>query len=77
MSYQPIKSGNLEGAKYDPATKTLTVKFKGGGEYQYEDVPVNVWNEFSNTFQTDDSTGKFFHQHIKKFKFKKLEREKS
>ena len=74
MDYQPIKSGNLEGAKYDPAAKKLTVKFKGGSEYEYDEVPEDVWKNFSATFQADDSTGKFFHQHIKKFKFTKIEK---
>lgn len=73
MDYQPIQSGNLEGAKYDASKKLLTVKFKGSGEYEYSDVPQGVWNKFQATFQTEDSTGKFFHQHIKKFSYQKLE----
>lgn len=64
-------------AGYDAAKKLLTVEFKGGAKYQYEDVPEDVWKKFNATFQSEDSSGAFFHKHIRtqNYKFKKLEPE--
>lgn len=46
---------------------------KGGSSYEYQDVPLEAWSAFSATFdKADASTGSHFHQHIKKFSFKKL-----
>jgi hypothetical protein len=68
----PIASSNLDGAKYDPTSKTLTVKFKSGGVYEYADVPSDIYDNFAATFQTKDSSGKFFLKHVKGFPFKKV-----
>lgn len=68
--FLPIKSSNLEGAKYDGQDK-LQVKF-ANGIYEYEGVTPETYKEFEATFQTDSSSGKFFHANIKGLKYKKL-----
>jgi hypothetical protein len=72
MSFEPIKSSNLEAATYDPQTKTATVKFKNGGTYQYSNVPPDLYANWQKTFQADASSGKFFQQHIKGFPCQKV-----
>ncbi len=34
------KSSNIEGVGYDEWTRTLEVRFKGGGRYRYGDVTI-------------------------------------
>jgi hypothetical protein len=63
----PIASSNLDGAKYDATSKTLTLKFKSGGVYEYAGVPSDVYESFAATFQTKDSSGRHFQKHIKSF----------
>jgi hypothetical protein len=70
MEFKPIKSSNLIEAAYDGADK-LQIKFKNG-TYEYENVKPEVYREFEKTFQTEDSSGKFFFKHIRPLKFKKL-----
>ena len=70
--FQPISSGNLDGARYDPTSKTLTVKFKSGSVYEYAGVPHDTYQKFAATFKTKDSSGSFLHKHIKKFPVTKV-----
>lgn len=39
-----IESGALEGASYDPVSRTLTVKFDSGGVYEYYDVAQDLFD---------------------------------
>lgn len=49
---------------------TLTVHFKGGGNYTYEKVPADLHKQFVEA----ESPGKFFGEHIRgKFDHKKGE----
>jgi len=44
MELQPLeRSGALAEAGYDPETRTLRVRFRGGGLYDYLDVPPEVF----------------------------------
>lgn len=61
MDLTPLKSSNLEGAHYDSATSTLTVKFKSGGAYRYKGVPKKHFDEMCAA----ESPGAYLHQHIK------------
>lgn len=54
-------SSNIESAKYDADTETLTVTFKSGGTYTYPGVSAEVWE----AFDTADSPGSYFHSHIR------------
>lgn len=68
---KPIKSSNLQGASYDAENQTLQVQFKNG-IYEYSDVSPELYANFEATFDTDESSGKFFNQFIKQKPYKKL-----
>ena len=64
-----IKSSNLSKATYDVESKKLLVEFNNKLEYEYEDVPHQLFT----SFRTSESQGSFFSKNIaKKFKYKKL-----
>lgn len=64
-----IESSNLAKTVYNLENKTLVATFKNGAEYQYEEVPHNVYTKF----RLSESNGKFFNTEIsKKYKYKKL-----
>lgn len=65
--YQPVNSSFIQGAQYNPETKTMRVKFASGKEYVYEGVPSDTYGEFEKTFQTKDSSGKFLNSRLKKY----------
>lgn len=66
-----IKSTNLIAADYDAEKQTCDVQFKNG-TYRYHGVTPEKWNAFEATFQSEDSSGRFFNQNIKPLKFEKL-----
>lgn len=57
----PVKSSNIEAIGYAADTRTMTVKFHGGGLHAYADVPQAAYEKFLNA----DSIGRHFHQHIR------------
>ena len=64
-----IESSNLIKTVYDTGEKTLTVTFKNGTQYLYEDVPHSTYTKF----RMAESQGSFFNKEIsKKYKYKKL-----
>lgn len=67
----PIKSSWLTGGHYDPETKTLTVGMTSG-TYECTGVPQAVYDGFAATFQAEESSGKYFGEHIKKYPAKKV-----
>lgn len=69
--YQVKNSSSIEGV--DINGETLTVQFKSGKSYQYEDVPVETSMGLINA----ESVGKFFAAEIRsKFTGKLLEEQK-
>ncbi len=60
MKLTPVKSSNVEGAHFDPATKVLTVKFKGGGTYHYSDCSQDHFDGMCKA----DSPGTYLRKHI-------------
>ena len=65
---KPIKSSNIEGAAFDPATGTLTVKFKSGGVYHYSGCKQAHYDGLCSA----ESAGRYLNQTIKgSFKHKK------
>jgi hypothetical protein len=44
MRLDHIESGALDGAAYDPRTRTLTLKFESGGVYEYFDVEQELFD---------------------------------
>ena len=56
-----VKSSNLEEVGYDPATRTLQVRFTSGGTYDYADVPTEAYMALIQA----DSKGRYLQAHIK------------
>lgn len=64
-----IESSNLVSTIYDTESKTLTVEFKNGVKYEYDEVPHNIYAQL----RLSESQGKFFNTQIaKKFNYRKL-----
>lgn len=64
-----IKSSNVKRTEYDIETKKLIVTFNNDTNYEYQDVPHQVYTRF----RMSESQGKFFTTDIsKKYKYKKL-----
>lgn len=58
---RPVTSSNVEAVGYDPASKTMHVRFKGGGTYAHRDVgPAE-----HRALVTAKSPGKHYHAHFK------------
>lgn len=57
----PVSSSNLSRIRYDDSTRTLEIEFNGGRQYQYFDVPEQVFEGLRDA----DSHGSYFHEHIK------------
>jgi hypothetical protein len=51
----------VERACFDAVSSTLTLSFKGGGKYVYDDVPPEVFDLLCQT----PSAGSFVNAHIK------------
>lgn len=56
-------SSNIEDVHHDG--KTLTVKFKDGNQYDYEDFPADLHAKWMAAHDAGESVGKFYHAHIK------------
>ena len=59
--YKYIRSSNLLGASYDAENKKLYIQFTSGGEYVYNDVPAEVYEELLDA----SSAGSYFANNIK------------
>lgn len=55
------KSSNLSLVRYNESTGILSVFFHNGGEYEYEKVPMKVYEELIHA----DSAGKYFIANIR------------
>lgn len=65
----PIKSSMASHAAYDPASQTLTVRFKNGSEFKYNEVPHNI----GEVVLQAKSFGSSFNRHVAgKYKATKL-----
>lgn len=56
----PLNSSNIDSISYDPISKLLTVGFKKGQKYQYENVDPQKYVDFVKS----TSKGEFLHKHI-------------
>jgi KTSC domain len=45
----------------------LSVRFKGGAVYDYEDFPANLHLSWIAAHENGESAGKFFHRWVKPF----------
>ena len=62
MTFVALKSSTLAAIQYDEGTSALSVRFKGGGEYEYSGVPENIYQGILKAA----SAGKYFDLHVKK-----------
>ena len=56
-----VNSTNIQEIGYDETTRTMEIKFKHGGIYQYHPVTLQGYNSFLRS----KSKGEFFHKNIK------------
>lgn len=62
IELQPvIGSSNVTARAYDPISETLWVQFKGTDLYEYQHVPVAVWEAFCAA----PSAGSFVWSHLR------------
>ncbi len=57
----PVNSSNIQEIGYDEITRTLVIKFKHGGLYNFSPVTLQTYHSFLRT----KSKGEFFHKNIK------------
>jgi len=62
MEYVSVSSSNIAAVGYDDETNTLGVRFLNGSEYQYANVPKEVYEGLLSAA----SVGGYFDQHVKK-----------
>jgi len=53
-----LQSSNIYGAKYDPKTQKLKVRFQGDGVYEFSGVPEFIYNVFASGAIPAKTTGK-------------------
>ena len=59
--------------KYHYDDKELEIGFKTREVYNYEKVPLKVWNNYYNEVSSGGSSGKFFNLFIKdKYEYRKI-----
>jgi hypothetical protein len=65
-----VESSTIKGVEYDTSTSKLIATFKNNVQYEYEEVPHNIFTKF----RMAESQGSFFNKEIaKKYVYKKLE----
>jgi len=62
MSYIEVTSSTLAAVRYDAEEMILCVKFRNGGEYEYQGVPEPVYRGILQAA----SAGRYFDQYVKK-----------
>jgi hypothetical protein len=58
----PARSGYLAETGYDPATRTLLVRFRTGELHRYQGVPPHLVEEM----YAAESVGRYFYRHIRR-----------
>jgi len=58
MNYVSVDSSTLDAVGYDESSAVLAVRFKNGGEYEYDAVPESVYRGILAA----QSAGKYFDQ---------------
>ena len=70
MDMIPCKSSQVESYGYNSDTQTLRLRFVSGGVYEYDAVPLSVFDGL----KCCESVGKFLGTQIKgKFKYRRVE----
>lgn len=61
MEMKEVVSTNINSVGYDEEKKVLSVQFKAGGTYEYDDVPKEEYEGLLST----ESVGKYFSSRIR------------
>ena len=61
LNWTEVDSSNVDAIAHDPASKTLAVRFKGGGLYTYDGVNHDEYANFVHA----ESIGKYLNNVIK------------
>ncbi len=68
MKRTKVESSNIASVGYDG--NTLEIEFNSGAIYQYENVPIRVYDVMMKA----DSVGKYFNAHIKsKYNYRRVD----
>ena len=69
MNHHAVKSSRIASIAYDKFNQTLEVRFRDHSTWQYQSVPVRIFNDFLNVV----AKGRFYDGVVKgKFKAKKI-----
>ncbi|MCU6668885.1 KTSC domain-containing protein [Enterobacteriaceae bacterium H4N4] len=69
MNHHAVKSSRIASIAYDKCSETLEVRFRDRSAWQYQSVPVRIFNDFLNVV----SKGRFYDGVVKgKFKETKI-----
>jgi hypothetical protein len=61
MHRTPVSSSSIASVGYRPSSRTLELEYRGGGVYQYLDVPPREYDSLMRV----DSKGRFVNARIK------------
>lgn len=61
MDWIPVKSSNLKEIAYDPDERILGVRFLNGTEYEYKNIPPQIFEGLKNA----DSKGTYLARYVK------------
>ena len=65
-----VESSNIASVGYDQLDGILEIEFNSGAIYQYENVPMRVYEVMMKA----DSVGKYFNAHIKsKYNYRRVD----
>jgi hypothetical protein len=57
------RSSNIEAFGHENGV--LSVRFKGGGIYDYPDFPADLYSKWVDHIDAGNSAGSWFHKHVK------------
>jgi hypothetical protein len=72
MSYKTVKSSNVEGYEYFPATSTLLVVYAGGQGYAYEAFPAEKFEALEAELGRGGSAGRAIGAAKSGYEFRKV-----
>lgn len=68
MEQKPVKSSNIASVGFCPDRKCISVQFRNGSVYEYEDCDRKLFDDLMSA----ESKGKFVNAHLKPRQCKKL-----
>ena len=58
---KPVRSSAIEAVGYDPSTRRMRIRFTGGNEYDFCDVPEHVYR----ALLAAPSIGVYYNEHVR------------